>query len=97
MEPVAWSLICFRAHFRMFEFWDVRKWRCHRVGVENLRFVLRHGSPEELLRSVVPSPSASLRAGFSNRRKAGAASVVVASAKAKLGQPPCHCKSGFDS
>ena len=40
MEPVACSLISFRARFMMFEFAEVRKWRCHIVGVENLRFVL---------------------------------------------------------
>jgi hypothetical protein len=39
MEPVACSLISFRARFMMFEVWEVRKWRCHMVGVENLCFV----------------------------------------------------------
>ena len=46
MKPVARKLIYFRARFMMFEIAEVRKWRCHTVGVEILRFVLRRGSHE---------------------------------------------------
>jgi hypothetical protein len=49
-------ILCFVACFMMFEFAEVRKCRCHRVGVENLCFVLRFAH-EELLRAVVPSPT----------------------------------------
>jgi hypothetical protein len=54
-------ILCFVACFMMFEFAEVRKYRCHRVGVENLCSVLRLAPHEELLRAVVPSPTSQLK------------------------------------